>query len=172
MLRPEPELEHEADQEAGLRPGAGPGPGLVIGVGARGGACVGELLGLIADTLRDAGLAPGSVVGLATLDTKAGDPAVTGAAARLGVPVRGYAAGLLATVVVPNPSGAPLAAVGTASVAEAAALAEGGVLLVPKRKSNPRGRPAAVTCAVAYRGRCRVEPAEAEMMSVWTVEDR
>ncbi|MFE4832853.1 cobalamin biosynthesis protein [Streptomyces sp. NPDC056672] len=134
-------------------------------MGASRGATVGEVLGLIADTLRDAGLAPRSVVELATVDTKAAAPAIAGAAARLGVPVRGYAAGLLAAIGVPHPSGAPLAAVGTASVAEAAALAGGGVLLVPKRKSDPEGRPAAVTCAVAYRGRDGVEPAGAEMMS-------
>ena len=107
------------------------------------------MLGLIEDTLRDAGLPPLSVVGLATVDAKADEPGIVGAAARLGVPVRGYAAGLLAGIAVPNPSGAPLAAVGTPSVAEAAALAAGGELLVPKRKSNPEGRPAAVTCAVA-----------------------
>ncbi|MFE1958314.1 cobalamin biosynthesis protein [Streptomyces sp. NPDC059479] len=127
-------------------------PELVVGIGASRGASVGEVLGLIEDTLRDAGLAPGSVVELATVDTKAGEPAIAGAAARLGVPVRGYAAGLLAGIAVPHPSGAPLAAVGTPSVAEAAALAGGGVLLVPKRKSDPEGRPAAVTCAVAGRG--------------------
>lgn len=107
------------------------------------------MLGLIEDTLRDAGLSPLSVVGLATVGTKADEPGIAGAAARLGVPVRGYAAGLLAGIAVPNPSGAPLAAVGTPSVAEAAALAAGGELLVPKRKSNPEGRSAAVTCAVA-----------------------
>ncbi|MFE2601267.1 cobalamin biosynthesis protein [Streptomyces sp. NPDC059396] len=143
---------------------------LVVGVGASRAASVGEVLGLIEETLRDAGLAPGSVVELATVDTKTDAPAIAGAATRLGLPVRGYAAGLLAGIPVPHPSGAPLAAVGTASVAEAAALAGGGALLVPKRTSRPEGRPAAVTCAVAYRGRCGVEPPEAEMMSVSTTE--
>lgn len=126
---------------------------LVVGVGARGGAGAGEVLGLIEDTLRDAGLAPLSVVELATLDTRAGEAGIVGAAARLGVPVRGYPAALLAGIAVPNPSAAPLAAVGTPSVAEAAALAGGGELLVPKRKSSPRAGRSAVTCAVVRRAR-------------------
>jgi len=82
-----------------------------------------------------------------------------GAAERLGVPLVTYAAGQLAGIEVPNPSGAPLAAVGTPSVAEASALAGGGELLVPKRKSSPEGRAAMATCAVvrrAPRGRLAV----------------
>ena len=53
---------------------------------------------------------------------------------------------------MPNPSDAPLAAVGTPSVAEAAALLRGGELLVPKRKSERGdGQPAMATCAVVRR---------------------
>ncbi|MFE5242268.1 MULTISPECIES: Rv2231c family pyridoxal phosphate-dependent protein CobC [unclassified Streptomyces] len=118
---------------------------LVVGVGARHGVPAEEVLGLIRSALEEAGLAAGDVVELATLDTRAGDPGITGAAARLGVPVRSYAAGALARVRVPNPSAAPRAAVATGSVAEAAALMTAGELLVPKRKS------ASATCAVARR---------------------
>ncbi|MFE2939871.1 cobalamin biosynthesis protein [Streptomyces sp. NPDC059255] len=121
-------------------------------MGARAGACAAEVLGLIEETLREAGLPPSRVVELATLDAKAGAAGIAGAAARLGVPVRGYPAELLAGIAVPRPSAAPLAAVGTGSVAEAAALAGGGRLLVPKRKSNPAAGPARATCAVACRG--------------------
>ncbi|WP_425086386.1 cobalamin biosynthesis protein [Streptomyces liangshanensis] len=121
----------------------------MVGVGARPGVAAGEILRLIAETLRDAGLAAGDVVELATVDTRAGETGITAAAARLGVPVRGYAAAFLADVAVPNPSAAALAALGTPSVAEAAALARGGELLVPKRASRPAGRPASATCAVA-----------------------
>ncbi|MFE4453189.1 Rv2231c family pyridoxal phosphate-dependent protein CobC [Streptomyces sp. NPDC056796] len=118
---------------------------LVVGVGARPGVPAEEVLGLIRETLEAAGLEAGDVVELATLDTRAGEPGVSGAARRLGVPVRSYPARVLAEVRVPNPSAAPRDAVATGSVAEAAALAEAGELLVPKRKS------ASATCAVARR---------------------
>ncbi|MFF4178560.1 precorrin-3B C(17)-methyltransferase [Streptomyces sp. NPDC001750] len=136
---------------------------LAVGVGASRGAPVDEVVGLVHDALREAGLSPLSIAELVTVDAKAGEPGIVAAAARLGVPLRTYAAEALAGVEVPNPSGAPLAAVGTPSVAEAAALAEGGELLVPKRKSTPppgsEGRAAMATCAVvrrAPRGRLAV----------------
>ncbi|MFD3918353.1 precorrin-3B C(17)-methyltransferase [Streptomyces sp. NPDC058595] len=136
-------------------------PSLVVGVGASRGAGVDEVYGLVRDVLRDAGLSVLSVVELATVDAKADEPGIVGAAGRLGVPVRTYPADALAAITVPNPSDAPLAAVGTPSVAEAAALAagHGGELLVPKRKSSPHGRAAMATCAVvrrAPRGRLAV----------------
>ncbi|MEV8425529.1 precorrin-3B C(17)-methyltransferase [Streptomyces niveus] len=137
-------------------------PSLVVGVGASRGVGVDEVYGLVVDVLRGAGLSALSVGELATVDAKADEPGIVGAAAELGVPVRTYPAGVLASVDVPNPSDAPLAAVGTPSVAEAAALAaagRGGELLVPKRKSSPQGRPAMATCAVvrrAPRGRLAV----------------
>ncbi|MGW4033512.1 precorrin-3B C(17)-methyltransferase [Streptomyces sp. NPDC004838] len=126
-------------------------PSLVVGVGASSGAPVDEVLGLIGESLRGAGLSALSVAELATVEAKAGEPGIVGAAERLGVPLVTYAAERLAEIPVPNPSGAPLAAVGTPSVAEAAALAGGGELLVPKRKSSPEGRAAMATCAVARR---------------------
>ncbi|MEU9847736.1 precorrin-3B C(17)-methyltransferase [Streptomyces sp. NPDC047985] len=145
-------------RQAVLRPAS-----LAVGVGASTGAPVDEVVGLIHGALREAGLSPLSVAELVTVDAKAQEPGIVHAAARLGVPLRTYAADVLARVEVPNPSGAPLAAVGTPSVAEAAALAEGGELLVPKRKSTPpsgsEGRAAMATCAVvrrAPRGRLAV----------------
>ncbi|MFC5800658.1 cobalamin biosynthesis protein [Streptomyces formicae] len=141
---------------------------LVVGVGARRGAPVEEVLGLIRDVLREAGAVPGAVVALATLEARAVEPGIVGAAAALGVPLRGFPAGELARVPVPHPSGAAEEAVGTPSVAEAAALMAaarigkalvggelvggeptgGGELLVPKRTSGPQGRPGRVTCAI------------------------
>ncbi|WP_328846528.1 precorrin-3B C(17)-methyltransferase [Streptomyces sp. NBC_00258] len=139
-----------AEREVVLRP-----PSLVVGVGASKGAPVDEVLGLVQDALRDAGLSVKSVAELATVDAKAEEPGILGAAERLGVPVVTYGAEELAAVDVPNPSDAPLAAVGTPSVAEAAALLRGGELLVPKRKSA--ARPAMATCAVVRRpGRGRL----------------
>ncbi|MFI1708984.1 precorrin-3B C(17)-methyltransferase [Streptomyces griseoruber] len=137
-------------REVLLRP-----PSLVVGVGASRGAPAEEVLEVIESALREAGLSPRSVASLATVDAKAEEPGILEAAARLGVPVVTYTAGELASVAVPNPSDAPLAAVGTPSVAEAAALREGGELLVPKRKSG--GSPAMATCAVVRRpGRGRL----------------
>ncbi|MFF9003747.1 precorrin-3B C(17)-methyltransferase [Streptomyces achromogenes] len=128
------------EREVLLRP-----PSLVVGVGASKGAPAGEVLALVEGALREAGLSARSVAELATVDAKAGEPGIVAAAERLGVPLVTYPAEELAGVAVPNPSAAPLAAVGTPSVAEAAALLRGGELLVPKRKS------AMATCAVVRR---------------------
>ncbi|MET9764025.1 precorrin-3B C(17)-methyltransferase [Streptomyces sp. NPDC006372] len=143
-------LVESAEGEAVLRP-----PSLVVGVGASKGAPAGEVLALVEGALREAGLSAASVAELATVDAKAGEPGIVEAARRLGVPLVTYSAGELAGVDVPNPSEAPLAAVGTPSVAEAAALVRGGELLVPKRKSG--ASPAMATCAVVRRpGRGRL----------------
>lgn len=119
-----------------------------LGVGARAGVPVDEVLALVEAVLREAGLTRADVRTLATLDARAAEPGITGAAEVLGVPVRAFTAEELAAVPVPHPSARPLAATGTASVAEAAALlaAGGGAsvgLLVPKRKTRR------VTCALA-----------------------
>ncbi|WP_432029665.1 precorrin-3B C(17)-methyltransferase [Streptomyces sp. 1222.5] len=141
------------EREVLLRP-----PSLVVGVGASRGAPAEEVLGLVGEALRAAGLSAGAVAELATVDAKAEEPGLVAAAERLGVPLVTYSAEELAAVEVPNPSDAPLAAVGTPSVAEAAALAGGGELLVPKRKSERADRrPAMATCAVVRRpGRGRL----------------
>ncbi|EPD57986.1 precorrin-3B C(17)-methyltransferase [Streptomyces sp. HGB0020] len=144
-------LTDRADLAAGgevlLRP-----PSLVVGVGASRGVPADEVLELVEAALRDAGLSPRSVAALATVDAKRDEPGIVEAAARLGVPVLTYPAEELAEIEVPNPSGAPLAAVGTPSVAEAAALARGGELLVPKRKSaRADGHASMATCAVVRR---------------------
>ncbi|PJM94474.1 precorrin-3B C(17)-methyltransferase [Streptomyces sp. CB01373] len=142
-----------AGREVVLRP-----PTLVVGVGASRGAPVEEVVGLVEGVLAEAGLSAASLAELATVDAKAEEPGVVEAARRLGVPLVTYSAGELAAVDVPNPSRAPLAAVGTPSVAEAAALVRGGELLVPKRKSERAdGTPAMATCAVVRRpGRGRL----------------
>ncbi|MCX4525188.1 Rv2231c family pyridoxal phosphate-dependent protein CobC [Streptomyces sp. NBC_01551] len=116
---------------------------LVVGVGGRAGVSVAEVCALVEETLRGAGLPVEAVTALATVDSKAGEPGIAGAAERFGVPLIGYRAEELAAVAVPHPSDAVRDATGTPSVAEAAALAGGGELLVPKRRS------VAATCAVA-----------------------
>ncbi|MFD7094801.1 Rv2231c family pyridoxal phosphate-dependent protein CobC, partial [Streptomyces xanthophaeus] len=116
---------------------------LVVGVGGRAGVSVAEVCALVEETLRGAGLPSEAVTALATVESKAGEPGITGAAERFGVPLLSYPAEELASVAVPHPSETAREAAGTPSVAEAAALAGGGELLVPKRRS------VAATCAVA-----------------------
>ncbi|MCC9308308.1 Rv2231c family pyridoxal phosphate-dependent protein CobC [Kitasatospora sp. RB6PN24] len=109
--------------------------GVVVGVGASAGVAASEVLALITEALAEAALPVDAVRLLATVEARATEPGLLGAAQRLGVPLVGHPAAELAAVAVPNPSAAVLAASGTASVAEAAALHGGGELLVAKRKS-------------------------------------
>ncbi|MCA2218812.1 cobalamin biosynthesis protein [Jidongwangia harbinensis] len=138
----------------GLRPGAAGRLGdvrrVVVGVGLRSGAAVADLADLVGAALLSAGAPPAAVAALATLDRRAAEPAVRQLAARHGWPVIGCAAGDLDGVAVPGDARVRRA-VGTGSVAEAAALlaaGPGAELLVPKTTGR------AVTVAVA------VSPAE------------
>ncbi|MFI7189415.1 cobalamin biosynthesis protein [Nocardia nova] len=75
---------------------------------------------------------------LATIDRRAEEPGTVAAAAAFGVPVIGFGADELARVDVPHPGHRAAVAIGTPSVAEAAALlawrhwGQRGRLLVPK----------------------------------------
>jgi cobalamin biosynthesis protein CbiG len=110
-----------------------------VGIGAPTGVTAEEVLAAV-----DAVLPPGAAgVRLATLDTRAAEPGIAAAAAARGWPLVGHPAAELARVPVPAPSGRVAAAVGTPSVAEAAALLGGGRLVVGK---TVHGR---VTVAVA-----------------------
>jgi cobalt-precorrin 5A hydrolase/precorrin-3B C17-methyltransferase len=123
-------------------------PSLVAGVGASTGAPADAAEALLVAALAEAGLARESVAEAATIDRRATDPVVVA----LGLPVRAFAADVLAAVDVPSPSDVVRAAVGTPSVAEAAALlaaGPGAELVVAKRA----GREA--TVAVARRRRPR-----------------
>ncbi|EFG65475.1 conserved hypothetical protein, partial [Streptomyces sp. SPB074] len=118
----------------------------MVGVGVSPGVPGAEVEALVRGACGAAGLSLARVRAVATVDRRAGEPALAALAARLGVPVRAYPPDVLARVPVPGPSAAVRAALGTASVAEAAALAaagERGRLLVAKQKS------ARATCAVA-----------------------
>lgn len=130
---------------------------LVVGVGSSSGVAAGEVLALIDRALATAQLSPLSVASLVSVDAKADEPGIVAAAGQRGWPYTTYAADVLATVAVPNPSQVVAAAVGTPSVAEAAALTAAGPageLVVPKTASAmatvavaripPRGRLAIV----------------------------
>ncbi|MGH8886165.1 MAG: precorrin-3B C(17)-methyltransferase [Egibacteraceae bacterium] len=110
-------------------------PSLVVGVGASRGVTADEVSALVEGALAEAGLSSRSVHCVATVDAKADEAGIGEVAARLGVPLVALPAARLAVIPVPHPSAVVAAAVGTPSVAEAAALHLGGELLVAKRKS-------------------------------------
>jgi cobalamin biosynthesis protein CbiG len=99
---------------------------ITVGIGASSGATVEEALAAI-DAVLPAGA---DDVRLATVAAR--ESLVAQAAARRGWPVVAYPASALAAVPVPAPSGRVATAVGTPSVAEAAALLGGGTLVVGK----------------------------------------
>jgi 5,6-dimethylbenzimidazole synthase len=105
---------------------------LVVGVGLRPGTSYDELRELVAGVLDGFEAAEISVV--ATLDRKTAEPAVQELARELGAQVSGFAADVLAAQPVPA-SGRVAEATGTGSVAEAAVLAAGATIVVPKRTS-------------------------------------
>jgi cobalt-precorrin 5A hydrolase / precorrin-3B C17-methyltransferase len=109
-------LEHDAPTVV-YRP-----PSLVIGLGSSRGVPPEEIDALIDQTLSAANLSPRSVSAAATVDLKQNEPGLVAAVAKRGWPLVTFPATALAEVPVPNPSDAVRAAVGTPSVAEAAAL--------------------------------------------------
>ncbi|WP_431937297.1 precorrin-3B C(17)-methyltransferase [Micromonospora sp. RP3T] len=143
------------DRTAVLRP-----PSLVAGVGASRGVPADEVRELLHRELTSAGLSPASLRCLASVDVKADEAGIVATADALGVPLVTHSAVTLAAVDVPHPSEVVRAAVGTPSVAEAAALlgvdgrSGDAELLVPKTASAmatvavarhaPRGRLAVV----------------------------
>ena len=129
-------------------------PTLVLGVGLERGVPADVLADHVDRVLGEAGLARASVFAVGTLDLKTDEPAVEA----LGPPVHGFDARTLAAISVPTPSPVVEAAVGTPSVAEAAAVAAAGPgseLVVPKRIGSR------VTAAVA-----RIAPPRGKLLVV------
>jgi histidinol-phosphate aminotransferase len=132
-----------------------------VGVGASRGVSAEEVTALVRAALDAVGRPPGGVSGLATVATKAYEPGIRGAAAQLDLPLLTFPADALARVAVPNPSAEPLAALGTPSVAEAAALlaaAPGGRLELTKRKSARATVAVARTAPPPFQGEPPVHP--------------
>lgn len=117
-------------------------PSLVAGMGCNTGTESSALRALLTESLTEAGLALASVAALTTVDAKADEPGLVALAAELGVPLVAHPAPTLAAQDVPNPSEAPLRAVGTPSVAEASVLAHGASLIVEKQRTPQ------ATCAI------------------------
>jgi cobalt-precorrin 5A hydrolase / precorrin-3B C17-methyltransferase len=146
----------EADLVVDIHTGAGcrwHPPSLWIGIGCERNTSLNLLERLLEQTLSDQQLAPESVAGLASIDRKADEPALLALAANRGWPVRWFRAEALAAVPVPTPSAAVAQEMGTASVAEAAALLAAGPaaqLLQTKRIEHAHpGELGAATIAVA-----------------------
>ncbi|SCE80063.1 cobalt-precorrin 5A hydrolase / precorrin-3B C17-methyltransferase [Micromonospora haikouensis] len=134
-------------------------PSLVVGVGGSRGVPAGQVRDLLDRVLAAAGLSPASVRCLASADIKADEAGIRATADALGVPLVTHPAADLAAVDVPHPSEVVRAAVGTPSVAEAAAL-----LGEPGRRADaalvaPKTASAMATVAVARhapRGRLAI----------------
>ena len=124
-------------------------PSLVLGIGASRGVSAAELSELVDRTLAEHGLSAASVTTVATVEAKADEPGILELCGDRGWQLVTHPAERLAATDVPNPSQQPLQAVGTPSVAEAAACQHGD-LVVEKTKSlmgtvavarvRPRGR--------------------------------
>jgi cobalt-precorrin 5A hydrolase len=109
---------------------------VIVGMGARARVREEDLDFALDRVLRDAGVGSAAVGALATVDRRAAEDGVRAVAARRGWALIAFTAGQLAAQPVPHPSAATAARVGTASVAEAAALLAAGPqaeLIVPKR---------------------------------------
>jgi cobalt-precorrin 5A hydrolase len=100
-----------------------------------------------------------AITGIATINTKASEPGLLEFCSLWKLPLKTFSAELLANVAVPHPSQMIAAKVGTASVAEAAAILGASVdetqqlgvkLLVPKQVFRLPGEPGVVTIAIAY----------------------
>ena len=123
-------------------------PVLALGIGCERGCSTREMEDLARSALAEAGLAPGAVAAVVSVELKLAEPAIHALAAELGVPARFFPASRLLdeTPRLSERSPAAFRATGCWGVAEGAALAAagpGGVLAVPKRKSRR------ATCAIA-----------------------
>jgi len=128
----------------------------VLGLGCARGADVEEMWALVRGTLAEAGVAPGAVACVASIDLKGDEVAMNVVAARLGVPMRLFSAEELEAEVarLETPSEVVFAEVGCHGVSEGAALAgvgASGALVVAKRKT------ANVTVALARAAKPIVE---------------
>ena len=128
-------------------------PSLWLGLGCERGTSLSLIERLIAQQLDHLQLAPEAIAGMASIDRKADEPALLQLAQARGWPQRWLTAQALEAVGVPNPSAAVAAEMGTASVAEAAALLAAGPgarLLLEKTigRAAP-GEQGAATLAIA-----------------------
>lgn len=128
-------------------------PTLWIGIGCERNTSLGLVERAVASALAQASLAREAVAGISSIDVKANEPALIRLSEQHEWPFRLHCASSLAAVAVPTPSEVVNAEMGTASVAEAAALlaaGDGAQLRHPKQilHADP-GEQGAVTVAIA-----------------------
>lgn len=124
-------------QVTSARPAAGR---FVLGLGCERGTPAAEVIALAEDALASVGASGGDIACIASLDTRADEPAIQAVARHFSVPSRFFAAPRLEaeTPRLRHPSERVFALMGCHGVAEASALAGAGVdadLVVPKIKS-------------------------------------
>jgi cobalt-precorrin 5A hydrolase/precorrin-3B C17-methyltransferase len=161
-LRPQPEEPGAASLVVGPRTGAGcrwHPPCLWLGVGCERGTSLGLLERLVDRTLARHDLAPEAVAALASISRKGDEAALLELAARRGWPLRLFTPEQLAAVPVPNPSAVVARAMGTASVAEAAALA-GATAAAMAVGEAASGGPAAAVRLLVEKTIGRADPGE------------
>lgn len=146
-------------------------PGLWVGIGCKRGTSKIIIEQAIRSVFQAHDLAESAIAGMATIDTKANETGLVEFCRDRHLPLRCFAAEALRSVCVPHPSGAIAAAIGTPSVAEAAALLASGwrgggennlhlpltpdtrhptpALCVAKQIFRPLGQAGSVTVAVA-----------------------
>jgi cobalt-precorrin 5A hydrolase/precorrin-3B C17-methyltransferase len=125
-------------------------PSLVVGLGTTSDATEADACAAVTAALSGAGLSPLSLGALGTIDRRADHAAIAAVARRWHLPVHTFGADRLDAIAVPTPSDVVARAVGTHSVAEAAALAAAGAgteLVVAKLVFDR------VTVAIARRSR-------------------
>lgn len=109
---------------------------LVVGLGCHRGTGSQEILAFLAHLFQRERLSLACLKALVTVAARKDEPGLQEAARRLGVELLWFTPAELAKMDAPNPSPHPAKALGTPSVAEAAALkAAGGRLIVPKQKT-------------------------------------
>ena len=124
-----------------------------IGIGCERNTSLSLVEKAIAEALATAGLAEEAVAGMASAARKSDEPALQHLSQTRAWAFRTFAEHALASIEVPNPSEVVRKEMGTASVAEAAALlaaGDKGHLIQPKQISRPAtGEQGAVTVAIA-----------------------
>ncbi|MGB8702786.1 MAG: precorrin-3B C(17)-methyltransferase [Thermosynechococcaceae cyanobacterium] len=133
---------------------------LWVGIGCERGTAQAVIQQALDQVMAQHGLAPEAIAGLATLDLKADEIGLLAVRDAQSWPLMFYTAAELQACSVPHPSDAVAAAVGTPSVAEAAALMAAAqvapaleskppTLVVPKQVLRFPPEPGAVTVAIA-----------------------
>lgn len=111
---------------------------VAVAMGCHRGISAEALRAFFYETLARYGLSPLSVGILASVDTRADEPALLALAAELGCPYQTFSKAELARISTPNPSEKVLDHIGVESVCEAAVFlaSRAGRLLIPKRKGG------------------------------------